>query len=172
VYARTKLEGERAVASANPNALIARVNFYGWSLSSQRSLAEFFFNHLSAGQRVNGFTDVYFCPLYVKELGRILLTMADLDLHGIYHVVSSEAISKDAFGRKLAQQFHLDGSLITATSVMAGGLKAARSPNLVLSTEKLAKALGHPLPGIATGLELFFREFTEGYPASLRGMNG
>lgn len=171
VYARTKLEGERAVASANPNALIARVNFYGWSLSGRRSLAEFFFNHLSAGQRVNGFTDVYFCPLYVKELGRILLTMADLDLHGIYHVVSSEAISKDAFGRKLAQQFHLDESLITATSVMAGGLKAARSPNLVLSTVKLANALGYPLPGIATGLEYFFQEFTEGYPASLRGMN-
>jgi len=65
----------------------------------------------------------------------------------------------------------LDESLITATSVMAGGLKAARSPNLVLSTEKLANALGHHLPGIATGLEQLFQEFTKGYPASLRGMN-
>ena len=37
---RTKLEGERAVASANPDALIARVNFYGWSWQGQRSLAE------------------------------------------------------------------------------------------------------------------------------------
>ncbi len=29
VYARTKLEGERAVANANPDAIIARVNLFG-----------------------------------------------------------------------------------------------------------------------------------------------
>ena len=41
VYARTKLEGEQAVTSENPKAIIARVNFYGFSLSGKRSLAEF-----------------------------------------------------------------------------------------------------------------------------------
>ncbi len=49
VYARTKLEGELAVASANPDAIIARVNLFGWSISGKRSLAEFFFNNLSLG---------------------------------------------------------------------------------------------------------------------------
>ncbi len=31
----------------NPQAIIARVNFYGWSIVGHRSLSEFFLNHLS-----------------------------------------------------------------------------------------------------------------------------
>ena len=47
VYARTKLDGEKAVSSVNADAIVARVNFFGWSLSGKRSLAEFFLNHLN-----------------------------------------------------------------------------------------------------------------------------
>ena len=42
IYAQTKLEGEQAVLETDPKALVARVNFYGWSLSGHRSIAEFF----------------------------------------------------------------------------------------------------------------------------------
>ena len=58
VYAQSKLQGERNVLSANPQACVARVNFFGWSLSGTRSLSEFFYNKLSAGEQCNGFTDV------------------------------------------------------------------------------------------------------------------
>src|SRR5512142_472205 len=56
VYAVTKLEGERAVVGSYVAAAVVRVNFYGWSLSGKRSLAEFFVNRLSNGSMVNGFT--------------------------------------------------------------------------------------------------------------------
>ena len=55
VYARTKLDGEHAVLDANPDAVVARVNFYGWSLTGKRSLAEFFYHNLSAGNHSKGF---------------------------------------------------------------------------------------------------------------------
>ncbi len=48
-YAETKLAAEHLVTAANPNAIIARVNFYGYSLFGRRSLGEFFVNHLAAG---------------------------------------------------------------------------------------------------------------------------
>ena len=63
VYAHTKLQGEKEVAREDPKAIIARVNLFGWSLSGNRSLAEFFFNNLRAGKQVMGFTDVFFCPI-------------------------------------------------------------------------------------------------------------
>lgn len=75
VYAKTKLAGERAVADTNPDAIIARVVLYGWSLNGKRSLAEFFFNNLSTGKPVKGFTDVFFCPLLVNDLAHIFLQM-------------------------------------------------------------------------------------------------
>jgi dTDP-4-dehydrorhamnose reductase len=55
VYARTKLEGEWAVSEADPNAIVARVNLFGWSLTGKRSLAEWFYNNLRAGERNDGF---------------------------------------------------------------------------------------------------------------------
>ena len=60
VYARTKLDGEKSVSDANPDIIIARVNLYGWSVTGGRSLAEFFFYNLEAGNRIKGFDDVYF----------------------------------------------------------------------------------------------------------------
>ncbi|MBP7355543.1 MAG: SDR family oxidoreductase [Longilinea sp.] len=168
VYARTKLDGEQAVLSANPQAAVARVNFYGWSLTGRRSLGEFFFNNLSAGQRINGFTDVMFCPLLVTDLADILLEMARRGLNGVYHTVSSEAVSKYEFGCRLARHFGLDESLITPIRVSESGLKAARSPNLALNTSKLTAALGRALPEIDAGLERFAQEYHSGLPNRLQ----
>jgi dTDP-4-dehydrorhamnose reductase len=42
VYAQSKLAGEQAVRQIDQDALVLRVNFYGFSSSGQRSLAEFF----------------------------------------------------------------------------------------------------------------------------------
>jgi dTDP-4-dehydrorhamnose reductase len=58
VYARTKHEAEAAVMSENAEAIVARVNFYGWSVGGKRSLAEFFVNNLRRRAAVRGFTDV------------------------------------------------------------------------------------------------------------------
>ena len=168
-YGRTKLEGERSVAAANPEAIIARVNFYGWSLSGRRSLAEFFYNNLAAGNPIKGFTDVYFCPLFVLDLSQVLLRMLEQDLHGLYHVVSPEFLSKFDFGVRLAQQFSLDAGLIAPASVNAGGLTAARSSRLNLRTEKLTADLG-AAPGITTGLDRFYAQYQSGFPQQIQAM--
>jgi dTDP-4-dehydrorhamnose reductase len=168
IYASTKLAGELAVAQANSDAIIARVNLFGWSMSGQRSLGEFFYNHLQAGQSVMGFTDVFFCPLLANDLGHILMRMLELRLSGLYHVVSRECISKYAFGVRLARRFGLDENLIRPASVNQAGLKAARSPRLILKTDKLALALGAPPPDLSTGLERFYTLYQQGYPQRIK----
>jgi dTDP-4-dehydrorhamnose reductase len=167
VYSRTKLEGEQAVAQADPDAIIARVNLYGWSLTGNRSLAEFFFNNLSLGKSVMGFTDVFFCPLLTNHLAHIFISMFEKKLSGLYHVVSPECLSKYDFGLRLAHRFNLDGTLIKPTSVTQSGLKASRSPNLTLRSDKLAQALGEPLPRQSTGLDGLFTLYQQGYPQML-----
>jgi dTDP-4-dehydrorhamnose reductase len=170
IYARTKLEGERLVAEADPKAVIARVNLFGWSLTGQRSLAEFFYYNLSAGKGVRGFTDVFFCPLLVNDLARILLEMLEKQLSGLYHVVSSQCLSKYDFGVALAQRFALDDRLISPTSVSEAGLKAPRSPNLTLRSGKLTRALGRPIPNLSTGLDGFYTLYQQNYPQKLMEM--
>ncbi|MEK6222315.1 MAG: SDR family oxidoreductase, partial [Chloroflexota bacterium] len=87
VYTRTKLVGEKNVASFNPQAIIARVNFYGWSINGKRSLSDFFYNNLAASNQINGFTDILYSPLLVNDLSEILIQMAEKKLSGLYHVV-------------------------------------------------------------------------------------
>ncbi|MBT3187399.1 MAG: SDR family oxidoreductase [Anaerolineae bacterium] len=169
VYAQTKLDGEIAVLEANPNAAIARVNFFGWSLSGTRSLAEFFVNNLGAAQHVNGFDDVYFCPMFVGDLADTLVGMLSKSLSGMYHVVGSRAITKYEFGQSIARQFGFDASLINPISVSDAGLKAKRSTNLRLSVNKLSTALGREIPNFSTGLAKFYTQYQQRYPQKMRG---
>lgn len=169
VYAQTKLEGERSVQEANADAIIARVNFFGWSLGGRRSLGEFFVNNLSEGKKVNGFTDVTFCPMWVNHLAQMLIAMLEKDLHGLYHVVGAQPMNKYEFGVDVARKFGLDESLISPQSVERSELTAKRSHNLWLSVHKLSTDLGHPLPSFSTGLDGFYTQFQQGYPQKIRG---
>jgi dTDP-4-dehydrorhamnose reductase len=168
VYSRTKLEGELAVLEANPRAIVARVNLFGFSLGGKRSLSEFFLYNLQAGKPMMGFTDVFFCPLLANDLAWLFLSMLDQGLSGLYHVVSSESLSKYAFGVRLARRFGLDENLIQPVSVTQSGLKAARAPNLHLRTDKLTQALGGPPPTISAGLERFYQLYQVDYPHKIK----
>ena len=171
VYARTKLGGEQAVATANQDALIARVNFYGWSVAGNRSLAEMFVNNLAAGNQVKGFTDIQFCPMMVLDLVNTLLEAVELDLKGLYHMVGPQAMSKYDFGCAIARKFGFETNLITSALVSEAGLKAARSPNLTLSIAKLATSFGHDLPAFEPGLQKFYDQYRHGFPQLLKSLS-
>ncbi|OGO62044.1 MAG: hypothetical protein A2030_06015 [Chloroflexi bacterium RBG_19FT_COMBO_50_10] len=117
-----------------------------------------------------GFTDVYFCPLLANDLADIFVKMLERSLSGVYHVVSSESLSKYDFGIRLAKRFNLDSSLINPTSVAQSGLIASRSPNLNLRSDKLAHALGESLPRLSTGMDKLYTLYQQGYPQMLRSL--
>jgi len=151
-YARTKLLGEEAVSAVNSQAIIARVNLFGWSLGGKRSLAEWFLNNLSAGHKISGFTDVYFCPLLANDLGRLMLDMLEHSLEGLYHVVARDCLSK------------------YEVSVADSELTAERSLNLTLKADKLSKDLGAPPPDMKSCMERFHQQYLDGYPQIIREM--
>ena len=168
VYSQTKLDSEHAVFAINPEAIVARVNFFGWSLSNSHSLSEFFVNNLGEGKYVNGFTDIIFCPILVNVTARLLLEMLEKNLSGLYHVVGTQAMSKYQFGVEIARTFGLREDLISPRSILQSGLTAKRSPNLWLSTHKLSTVLGHEIPSFSTGLAEFYTQFQQGYPQKIR----
>lgn len=168
VYSATKLQGEQNVLSVYPQAAIARVNFFGWSLLGTRSLSEFFYNNLSTGKQANGFTDVWFCSIFVGDLAETLVRMLEKGLSGLYHTVGSEALTKYDFGVKIARQFGFDPELVIPISVEESDLTAKRSHNLRLSVHKLSTDLGIIIPGVSTGIEKFYAQFQQGYPQKMR----
>jgi dTDP-4-dehydrorhamnose reductase len=168
VYSQTKLAGEQAVLDENEKAIVARVNFYGWSLSGKRSLAEFFHHNLTHGKSMSGFTDVKFCPMLVNDTARILVKMLQKNLSGLYHLVGPQAMSKYQFGIEIARRFGLKEAEISPKSINTSSLTARRAHNLCLSTNKLSTALGESLPEFSTGLNEFYNQFEQGYPQKIR----
>jgi len=168
VYSKTKFEGEWAVLTEDPKALVARVNFYGWSLGGRRSLAEFFHHNLTNNKSMSGFTDVVFCPMLVNDTARTLVKMLQRGLSGLYHLVGPQAMSKYQFGVEIARKFSLHESEISPKSILSSGLIARRSHNLWLSTHKLSTDLGEDLPDFSTGLNEFCTQFQQGYPQKIR----
>ena len=169
VYSQTKLDGERAVLNENKNAIVARVNFYGWSLSGKRSLAEFFHHNLTNNKSMSGFTDVIFCPMFVNHTARILIKMLEKNLSGLYHLVGTQAMSKYQFGVEIARKFSLQEGEISPKSILASSLTARRAHNVALSTHKLSTDLGETLPEFSTGLDEFYTQYKQGFPQKIRG---
>ena len=170
IYACTKMAGERAVLDANQNAIIARVVFFGWSLSGSRSLSEFFYNHLKVEEPVKGFTDTFFSPLYVEDLASILVEMVETDLTGLFHVVSPEKLSKYDFGLRIATRFGFDPGLVEP--VRGGDINrgASRSLNLHLRPDKVQDAFGYDLPSVDEGIDRLYQRWQEGYPNFLKSL--
>ena len=169
-YGRTKLAGERAVLEANPNAIVARVNFYGWSPSGTRSLAEFFHTRLARGETVRGFTDTVVSTLYVGHLVEVLAALVESGASGVHHVVSSESTSKFDFGRRLAAGFGFDPELVQP-ALSTDVLSVKRGSDLSLRTDLVSGILGAPLASQQAGIDRLVTDFTSGRPAAVRAFD-
>jgi dTDP-4-dehydrorhamnose reductase len=148
VYARTKLEGEKAVFDKMLDALVVRTNFVGFSANGQTGLAQWIIRELSAGKRISGFSDVIIAPLVANDLARVLFQMMDANLNGLYHVAGSTPVSKLDFARKLARELELDETLIQPSRVADAHLTAPRPLNIWLSPRRVEADLGKSMPTI------------------------
>jgi len=167
VYGRTKLLGEKAVLEAHPGALVARVNFYGWSPSGRRSLAEFFYGALARDEQVNGFEDQVVSTLYAGSLIESLVALLDAGASGVVHVASPEPTTKFAFGRRLAEAFGYDPGLVRPAR-STDHLELPRGSRLDLDTAKMESLLGHPADGQQAGIDRLVRDHAASRPAALR----
>ncbi len=171
IYAKTKLEGEKRVLDVNQMAIIARVNFFGFSITGRRSLAEFFLRNLISGNKIYGFIDILFSPMYVNDLVETLFKMVGKKLTGIYHVVSPDHLSKYDFGMLISKKFSLDGSFILPESYLKGDLIAKRSPNLFLDVSKLLST-GIEIHNVALAVDQFYSDYVDGLSDRIQSFHG
>ncbi len=153
VYGRTKLEGERAALSADPEALVVRTNLFGWSPDGRRGLAQFFVDRLEADQACPGFTDVTFSPLYASDLAEAVLGLLERGASGTMHLAGRTCLSKHEFGVRLARMLGLNPQLVEPASVDELGLVATRPKRLCLVSDRAEQALGAELPELDSGLK-------------------
>lgn len=167
-YGRSKAAGELAVARECLNALILRVNIYGWNLQSKQSLAEWALTLLRDGRTVPGFSDVVFAPVLVNDLARWIMALVKADCAGVYHVASSDYASKYMFLCALASVFELDRSLVHESCIKESPLSATRPRSTWLRVDKITASIGERMPTIYEGLQKFRLLLENGYVSRLK----
>ena len=145
IYGESKLAGEVA-AMNETNALIVRTNFFGWSPTRTRSILEFFINNLEANINVPGFTDFTVTSLYVRQCAEVIRQLArkitEQEDSNIWHVASTDALTKYEFGVEVANIFGLNPELIVAQeSPRENNHQVSRSRNISLNTTKTQQFL-------------------------------
>ena len=168
VYGRTKLEAERKVLSIYPSSCIIRTNFYGWNKRDKFSFAEWMLSKLANNEELPAFEDVYFSPILVNDLVKILFKLHEKKFHGILHIAGSDFCSKLNFAYMLSEVFAFDRNLIKPISVHELKLTAPRGENISLDVSKAEELLEAPLPKVREGLKKMRKLQEEGYVEDLK----
>lgn len=154
VYAVSKLDGERRAQTAWARTIIVRSGYiFG---AGGKNFLSSILERARRGERLLAINDMFGTPTYAPDLARQLHRLAQLDLPGIYHVVSAgEGCTFEGFARQAFAIANLDFGLLEGVSLNTLKRPAPRPRNSRLRC-LLSEAIGlDPLPSWKDGLRDF-----------------
>jgi dTDP-4-dehydrorhamnose reductase len=134
----------------NNKALVFRTNFFGKSLSKNKSFSDWAINSFKSKKKLYLFNDVYFNPLRLSTVVKILsiiIKKKQFTFNGIYNLGSKNKISKKEFAILFAKKmrvFHNNYDSISINKI----LKVKRSTNMFMNVDKFEKKFNIILPSI------------------------
>ena len=147
VYGRTKAHAEKLISQGLPSAMILRLALVVGFAQDQgtnamlNKLAE----KLRAGQSVSFPNFEYRNPIDAGTLADFVLELLHLGASGIFHVGSSESISRFELGVKLAERMGFSRDLIKPQTAPLPG-RAPRGLDHFLLTERIRATSSTPVP--------------------------
>lgn len=161
VYARSKLDGERAVRESMPGALVVRTNFIGLPAHPGAGLGDWIASSIEAGTPIRGFDDVIFSPLLATTLAQLLFDMMDANLTGLFHLGARDSVSKYELAVAIERELgNLDPKIERAFS--SDQPTAVRRPlDTSLLSTRAENALGRQMPTVLEAVRGFIAERSE-----------
>ena len=154
-YARGKLNAEQYILECDPNSLIIRACFYGYSPSGNHSLLEWIIGRANRNQNLPGFTDSYFSPINVYDLAEALDKAILAKAKGILHLGSIDTVSKYKFIQMVLHSYRYKADLLKPTSVDEVGLSVSRPRDTSLNISLSEEILGKHAHTVINGLNRF-----------------
>jgi dTDP-4-dehydrorhamnose reductase len=145
VYAATKYCAERVALDAN--AAVLRTNFFGKSEIEHRlSFSDWIEVQLEEKLPVKLFGDVYFSPLSLETLVKMIAHVIKNFKSGIYNLGSRDGLSKAEFAHTLAKYSGKNRLVSTEISVDDIGFSAVRPKGMLMDVSKFEKTFDISLP--------------------------
>ena len=124
-------------------ALIFRTNFFGKSISKNKSFTDWIFRSFKMKEKIYLFDDVYFNPLRIDTIVNIISKIVNKRKYkssGIYNLGTKDALYKNEFAIFFAKKtsiFHKNYINIQVNKL----LNVKRSENMFMCVDKFEKSL-------------------------------
>ena len=152
-YGRSKKIGEEMVMENSENSVVVRTNFYG-NHPEGKFLFNWILDNLKKSRRFNGFTNISFNPLEVKNLSEGLIELAQLEYTGLLHMGADQIYSKHEFAITVAKKLGYDSDLIMEKTLQDDELVARRPHNTTLDNSLAKKILNTKPVALGSWLEM------------------
>jgi dTDP-4-dehydrorhamnose reductase len=129
-------------------SLIFRTNFFGKSISKNKSFSDWIFQAFKSRKKVKLFNDVYFNPLRIETISKLislLIVQKKYKYSGIYNLGAKDGILKNELAILFAKKigiFHFNYTNIGVNKL----LKVKRSTNMYMNTNKFEKKFKFKMP--------------------------
>ena len=145
VYATSKLQGEAAVASENPDHAILR-SAWLFGPHPAEAFPERYLSALAAGETIRIVSDRIGSPTYLKDLARAIVALIRAPFTGVMHFASAgEPTSRYHVVRELALRLGMDTQRLVAIPSSAwSGDRATRPLYSALDCGLYARVTGRP----------------------------
>lgn len=155
VYGDSKVEAERQVLAAMPDALVIRTSaFFGpWD---DHNFVTRCLRTLAAGGCVHASADTV-SPTYVPDLVTATMDLLIDEESGIWHLANAGETTWRQLAKRAAERAGLDSSAVTAASARRLG-QIARRPHY----SPLSSARGAIMPSLEDALDRYVRELSAG----------
>ncbi len=156
-YGVSKAEAEHAAQTACPEVAVIRPSLiYGVDRSQAPDrITDRFAERLRAGESVQLFSDAVRQPVWVESLANALLKLAfeEASFSGILNIVGDQALTREAFGRRMLDWFEIPGRE-RVEAIRAAELDQPPPLDLRLENETAKQILGIALPGVDEVLQM------------------
>ena len=145
-YTKQKLKSERI--ALKDNAIIFRINFFGFSKSKNETFTGWLASKLKKKEKLTLFDNVYFNPISLRTLSKIINKLIKnksiFSKSGIYNLGSKNSITKKDFALKFLSNRNFKYSVAKIENVC----KVKRSKFMQMNTSKFEKNFKQKLPSI------------------------
>jgi dTDP-4-dehydrorhamnose reductase len=152
-YGFSKYLGE--LAASNVFSTILRTNFFGASQCGYRtSLSDWIISSLQRKESINVFDDIYFSPLSLNTLVKLVDVVIQKRQPGVYNLGSVDGASKADFAFMLAEELGLSVETMQRSSSDNMQFNAYRPKDMRMDSSQFEQAFDVKLPNLITEIQL------------------
>jgi dTDP-4-dehydrorhamnose reductase len=157
-YASSKYDSEQIASEVD--SLILRTNFFGKSEIKERQSFTDWIDISTKEKRfpINLFEDVYFSPLSLNTLSKMICHILKYDFSGIFNLGSRDGLSKADFAYAYSNFLNENRENTKLISVDDLNFLASRPKGMMMDVSKFESAFNIKLPTLESEIESYKRE--------------